>query len=498
MTIASAAALAGASAVEISSLIRDGRVTAAEVVESALARIDALDDSLHAFVERTDSLARTQAAEVDAAFARGDDPGPLAGVPIAVKDLIATAGVPTRNGTVVYGDWIPDEDDIVVERLKKAGAVILGKTTVPEFGYSAVGHNPVSPPARNPWNPELTPGGSSAGSAVAVATGMSPLALGSDGGGSVRIPASLCGLVGFKASMGRVPLYPGCRDERFPGMSSWETIEHIGPMTRSVTDAALLMSVIAGPDPRDRHSLPAGDVDWCGAVSDGPARDLAGKRIAYSADLGYLPVDPRVRSIVATAVEAFEELGATVVEADPGIDDPRSYIWSIVMADSDLVGMRGLVAQYRDRMSPHLVELIERRWTAEEFTTAQMMRKRVVNQLWRFMQNYDLLITPTLAVPAFPIGIQGPELIDGRMVDSGSWLGFLNIFNWSGQPAISVPAGFTDDGLPVGLQIVGPHLGDAAVLAAAALFEQQRPWQHRWPELAPPVTGGAREEQSAR
>ncbi|NUS91885.1 MAG: amidase [Nocardia sp.] len=496
MTITPGTRLAGASAVEIAALIRNGTVTASEVVESALASVDALDDTLHAFVERTDGPARAKAAEVDAALARGDDPGPLAGVPIAVKDLIATAGVPTRNGSVVYGDWIPDEDDIVVERIKNAGAVILGKTTVPEFGYSAAGHSPVSPPARNPWNPELTPGGSSAGSAVAVATGMAPLALGSDGGGSVRIPASLCGLVGFKASMGRVPLYPGCRDERFPGMSSWETIEHIGPITRSVADAALLMSVIAGPDPRDRHSLPAGDVDWRGSVSADPAQGLAGKRIAYSADLGYLPVDPEVRSVVGAAVETFETLGATVVEADPGIDDPRSYIWSIVMADSDLVGMRELVAQHRDRMSPHLVELIERRWTAEEFTTAQMMRKRVVNQLWRFMQNYDLLITPTLAVPAFPIGIQGPELIDGRMVDSGSWLGFLNIFNWSGQPALSVPAGFTAGGLPVGLQIVGPHLGDAAVLAAGALFERERPWQHRWPGAS--ATGTTPEEDLLR
>lgn len=493
MTTVARTDLAGASAVEIAALIRNGTVTAAEVVDSALARVDALDDSLHAFVERTDSLARAQAAEVDAAFARGADPGPLAGVPIAVKDLIATAGVPTRNGSVVYGDWVPDEDDIVVERIKAAGAVILGKTTVPEFGYSAAGHSPVSPPARNPWNPELTPGGSSAGSAVAVATGMSPLALGSDGGGSVRIPASLCGLVGFKASMGRVPLYPGCRDERFPGMSSWETIEHIGPMTRTVADAALLMSVIAGPDPRDRHSLPAGDIDWHALLAAGASGSLAGKRIAYSVDLGYLPVDPQVRATVATAVETFEKLGATVVAADPGIDDPRSYIWSIVMADSDLVGMRELVARHRDRMSPHLVELVERRWTAEEFTTAQMMRKRVVNQLWRFMRNYDLLVTPTLAVPAFPIGIQGPELIDGRMVDAGSWLGFLNIFNWSGQPAISVPAGFTPDGLPVGLQIVGPHLGDAEVLTAAALFEQERPWHHRWPGSS--AAGETREER---
>lgn len=470
-------------AVGIARAIRTGAVTAAEVVDNAIARVGATDDTLHAFVERTDELARSQATAVDAAIARGEQPGPLAGVPIAIKDLIATAGVPTRNGSVAYANWVPEEDDIVVERVKQAGAVILGKTTVPEFGYSGVGHNPISPVARNPWNPALTPGGSSAGSAVAVAAGMSPVALGSDGGGSVRIPASLCGLVGFKPSMGRIPLYPGCRDERYPGVSSWETLEHIGPITRTVADAALLMSVLAGPDARDRHSLPAGDVDWLEIVGGGAPQSLAGIRIAYAPDLGYLPVDPEVRTVVAQAVTAFDDLGASVVEVDPGIDDSRAYVWTQVMADTDLAGMRRMVAEHGDRMSPHLVELIERPWTAEEFTDAQMVRKRVVNQMWKFMADYDLLLTPTLSVPAFPIGMQGPELIDGQMVDAGSWLGFLNIFNMTGQPAMSVPAGFTDDGLPVGLQIVGPHLGDAAVLRAAACFERVRPWHDRWPDI---------------
>lgn len=498
MSTASHTELERASAVEIASMIRIGAVTAVEVLEKCLARVDALDHELHAFVERTDGLAREQAAAVDAAVARGDDLGPLAGVPIAIKDLIATAGVTTRNGSVAYADWVPDEDDIVVERVKNAGALILGKTTVPEFGYSGVGHNPVSPAARNPWNPNLTPGGSSAGSAVAVATGMAPLALGSDGGGSVRIPASLCGLVGFKASMGRVPLYPGCRDERYPGVSSWESLEHIGPMTRTVADAALLMSVIAGPDPRDRHSLPAGDVDWTGCVANTSAGRLVGLRIAYSPDLGYLPVDPRVRDVVGHAVTTFEQLGATVLEVDPGIDDPRDHFWPLVMADSDLVGMRQLVADYGDRMSPHLVDLIEHPWTAEDFTTAQMVRKRVVNQLARFMRDYDLLITPTLSVPAFPLGMQGPELIDNRMVDSGSWLGFLNIFNMTGQPAMSVPAGSTDDGLPIGMQIVGGHLADGDVVIAGALFEQSRPWRDQWPELLAPMSAGTEGRGVAR
>ncbi|MCR5978037.1 amidase [Gordonia jinghuaiqii] len=481
-------------ATELAGLIRSRAVSAVEVTEAALARIDALDDRLHAFVELTDKSARLQAAAVDAALDRGEDLGPLAGVPIAVKDLIATAGVPTRNGSVAYRDWVPAEDDVVVERVKNAGAVILGKTTVPEFGYSGVGHSPVSPAARNPWNPELTPGGSSAGSGVAVATGMAPLALGSDGGGSVRIPASLCGLVGFKASMGRVPLYPGCRDERYPGVSSWETLEHIGPITRSTADAALLMSVIAGPDPRDRHSLPAGDVDWRASVSEEAiAAAVTGKTIGYTADFGLFTIDRRVRDAVGKAVQVFESLGARVVPIDPVIDDPSPHFWPLVLADTDLSGMRRLVDVYGGQMSPHLVELLTRPWTAEDLTDAQMGRKRLVNQMWKVMSGIDLLVTPTLSVPAFPVGSQGPELIDGQMVNSGSWMGFLGMFNMTGQPAVSVPAGFTDDGLPIGMQIVGPHLGDAAVLSAAAAFESARPWADRWPELSFPTTAATQE-----
>lgn len=467
-------------AAELARLVRTREVSAAEVTQAALTRIGALDGQLHAFVELAADQARTRAAEIDAALARGEDVGPLAGVPVAVKDLIATKGIITRSGSPAYQDFMPDEDDIVVERLQSADAVIIGKTTVPEFGYSAAGYSPVSPAARNPWNPALTPGGSSAGSGVAVASGMTPLALGSDGGGSVRIPASLCGLYGLKASMGRVPLYPGCRDERYPGMSSWETLEHIGPMTRTVQDAALMMSVIAGPDARDRHSIPSGDVDWLSAT----ALDVSGLRVAYSPDLGYLPVDPEVRAIVTAAARTFsDKLGCAVEEISPGIDNPQEHFWAMVFNDTDLRGMRAIADRHGDRMSPHLVALVTRPWTAEEFSDAQMARKRLVNQMRRFMADYDLLLTPTLAVPAFPVGFQGPDCIDGQMTDPGSWLGFLNPFNMTGQPAASVPAGFTEGGLPVGLQIVGRHLADATVLAASAAWESASPWAGHWPSL---------------
>ncbi len=472
-------ALTSTPATVLAGLVRERVVSPVEVVEAALARVGDLDPTLHAFCELTADRARTQAREQTAALARGEDIGPLGGVPIAIKDLIATAGVPTRCGSPAYRDFVPDEDDVVVERVRAAGAISLGKTTVPEFGYSGVGHNPVSPTARNPWDPDLTPGGSSAGSGVAVATGMSPLALGSDGGGSIRIPAAHCGIYGFKASMGRVPAYPGCRDERYPGISSWESLEHIGPMTRTVADAALLMSVLAGPDPRDRHSLPAGDVDWLSATTGG----VAGLRIAFSADWGYLAVDPEVREIATRAAGVFTELGATVTHVDPGWEDPFESFWAMVVADTDLTGMRAMVAEHGEQMSPHLVVLLSQPWTAEQLTDGQTARKRLVNHMWRFMADYDLLLSPTLTVPPFPVGIQGPELVDGHVVPDTAWLGFTSPINMTGQPAASLPAGFTAAGLPVGLQVVGRHLADATVLRASAAFEQAAPWSQLWPAL---------------
>ncbi|RWR02368.1 glutamyl-tRNA amidotransferase [[Pantoea] beijingensis] len=470
-------------ALQLAALIKCRELSAVEVVQASIARMQLLEPTLHAFCTPTTEQALADAQQLDKKLARGEDVGALAGVPIAVKDLISTAGVKTTSGSFIYQDFIPDEDDIVVERVRQAGAIILGKTTAPEFGYSGVGHNPLFESPRNPWNTALTPGGSSAGSGVALAARMCPLALGSDGGGSVRIPAAHCGVYGFKASMGRVPLYPGCRDERYPGVSSWESLEHIGPMTRSVADAALMMSVIAGPDMRDRHSIPGGDVDWLAATR----RNIKGLRIAYSADWGYAAVDPEVRAIVGRAVSVFErELGCIVEEADPGFPDPREAFMALVAMDTDLVGMRRLMETYGDKMSPHLVAMLRQNWSAEDFTNAITTRKAVTNSMWRFMQRYDLLITPTLATPPFPLYMQGPEIIDGRMVANNEWLAFCFPLNLTGQPAASLPAGLTSSGLPVGLQLVGRHLDDATVLAASALFEQAQPWIHHKPAVLQP------------
>ena len=474
-------------ATEIVQMVKAGELSPVEVVDAVLERMDRLEPTLHAFCTPTPELAREQARRVEQEISDGTDPGPLAGVPVGIKDLVATKGIKTTMGSHAYADWVPDEDDVCVERLKDAGAVILGKTNAPEFGYSGVGHNPVFETTTNPWNPDLTSGGSSAGSGAAVASGMGPLAVGSDGGGSVRIPSSFCGLFGMKASMGRVPLYPGCRDERYPGVSSWESLEHIGPMSRTVRDGALMLSVMAGADDRDRFSLPDADFSWTGAALP---EDLGGLKVAYSPDWGYAAVDPEVRRVVGEAVEVFErDLGCTVEEAHPGFEDPYEAFWGLVVLDTDLAGMRRIAEELGDKMSPHLAGMLGRDWTAEDLTNATLVRKAVCNKMWRFMRGYDLLLTPTLAVPPFETGIQGPGVIDGRGVGDTYWLSFTFPMNMTGQPAATVPAGFTSDGLPVGLQIVGRHLDDQTVLRASAAFERARPWKDLWPSLIEAAVG---------
>lgn len=473
-------ALLDEDATTLAGLIRCGDLSARELTQATIDRMAQREPLIKAFCTATPERALAQAQAVDAKRARGEALGALAGVPLAVKDLICTAGVTTTSGSAAYAGFVPQEDDITVERLLAADAILLGKTTAPEFGYSGVGHNPLFPSPRNPWDTDKTPGGSSAGSGAALAARLCPIALGSDGGGSVRIPAAHCGVYGLKASMGRVPLWPGCRDERYPGVSSWASLEHIGPMSRTVRDSALMMSVMAGPDMRDRQSIPCSDIDWLGSLD----KPLSGLRIAFSADFGYIAVDPEVRQLIAAAARRFAaDIGAELEEVDPGISDESAAFAALVAQESDLSGMRQLAQQLGARMSPHLRALLQRDWRAEQFTDASTVRKKVCNQLWRFMQRYDLLLSPTLSVPPFALHMQGPEVIDGRMVSSDHWLSFCFPFNFTGQPAASVPAGFTASGLPVGMQIVGRHLDDGLVLAASAAFEHTQPWNHRYPAV---------------
>lgn len=467
-------------AVTVADDVRAGRVRARDVTDEAIARMEETEPAIHAFCTPAPELARARADEIDRDVAAGKDPGPLAGVPVAVKDLICTKDIPTVSGSWAYQGFVPEDDDIVVARLRAAGAVVLGKTNATEFGYSGASFNPVFAETRNPWDLTKTSGGSSAGSAAAVAAGVCPLAVGSDGGGSIRTPASMCGLYGFKPSMGRIPLWPGTKDPRHPGLSSWESLEHIGPISRTVADSALMFAVTAGPDARDRLSLPCAGVDWMDTLHG----ELRGLRVAYSADWGFAAVDPEVRAITGAAARVFaDELGCDVVEADPGFGDEFAAFQGVIAAETDLRGMRALAAELGERMSPHLRDFLARDWTAEDLTGALLGRKRVCEALAAFMAGFDLLLTPTAGTPAFDLGILGPETIDGRAVHPAHWGAFAFPLNFTGQPAASVPAGWTGGGLPVGLQIAGRHLDDALVLRASAAFEAVRPWAHRLPPI---------------
>ncbi|MDP9469704.1 MAG: amidase [Chloroflexota bacterium] len=461
--------LCAVSATELAAAYRTRRLSPVEVTEAVLARIERVDPVLNAFVTVTTDLARATAREAEFAFASGSVRGPLDGVPVTIKDLVPTKGVRTTSGSHIYADHIPTEDAPIVERLRAGGAVILGKTTVPEFGWKSPTTSPLLGPTRNPWNPERTSAGSSGGAGVAVATGMGPLATGSDGGGSIRQPASFCGVVGLKPTFGLVPNYP-------PG--SVETFGADGPMSRTVRDAAALLRLMAGYDPRDPLSVPAPTVDYV-AACDG---DLRGRRIAWSQDLGYAAVDPEVRAICEAAVDRFGDLGCEIETADPGWTDPYELFHTLFYG---LVGgaVDRFLPEWTGRLDPGLEQIVEigRNLTAFDVAQANLARNELRQTAQRFFERFDLLLTPTMTLPPFPIGIDFPPEVGGKPVTGMQWTAFTFPFNLTGQPAASVPAGWTRDGLPVGLQVVGRRWEDALVLRACAAFEAVLPWADRWP-----------------
>jgi aspartyl-tRNA(Asn)/glutamyl-tRNA(Gln) amidotransferase subunit A len=460
------------SALELGDLIRKKELTPVEVTDAALARLEAVNPLLNAFCLVAAERAREQAREAEIAVVKGEPLGPLHGVPISIKDVLATRGLATTGGSRLFADAVPEEDAIPVARLKAAGAVILGKTNTSEFGHKAVTENPLFGVTRNPWNPERTPGGSTGGGGAAVAAGVGPLALGSDGGGSVRIPAAFCGVFGLKPSFGRVPHAGG-----FPG---WAHVSHVGPLARTVRDAAALLDVIAGGDDRDRRSLPREPGSYLEACDAG----VAGLHVAWTPDLGYAAVDPRVRALCETAAAEFESLGCHVEVVSPGWEDPEAWFGTLIAAQ--------FYAAWSDRlpdaeplMDPTLVTLIRRGGAvpARDYVRAVDRIEAYWAEVRAFLERFDLLLMPTVAVPPFDAGARPPREVDGRSVSVLGWMPFTFPFNLTGQPAASVPAGFTDDGLPVGLQIVGRRHADATVLAAAAAFEAACPWSDRRPRL---------------
>jgi len=460
------------SAAALAAAIKRKKLSPVEVTRAVLDRIERVNPRLNAYVTITDDQAIRDARAAERAVGkRGARLGPLHGVPFSTKDLVITKGVRTTFGTRFYADHVPTEDAPMVARMKAAGGIQLGKTNTPTFGWIGATHNLVFGITRNPWNTDRTPGGLSGGASAAVAAGLGPVAIGTDGGGSIRIPASCAGIFGHKASYGRIPVYPPS--------GAW-SLSHIGPMTRTVEDAALMMNACAGPDERDQYSLPADGIDYVKALKG----SLKGLRIGWSPDLGFARVvDPEVEATCAKAARRFRELGAKVDEARLGWPSPKAA-WEAVFCG----GIATRMAPYLDRpndIDPGLLPIIQDavKWPASRYVQAWFDRLTWYDHVRRYFETHDLLLTPTIATPPFKVGLDNPLEIAGRPVEAYDWIPFTFPFNLTGNPAASVPCGFTKDGLPIGLQVVGRRFDDVTVLRAAAGFEKLAPWADRKPAI---------------
>ena len=465
------------SACELARCIRARELSAAEVMQAHLERIERLNPALNAIVTFLPERGIEGARAVDAALARGESLGPLAGLPVAHKDLLPTRGVRTTSGSLIFKDFVPDTDAILVERLRAAGAIMIGKTNTPEFGAGSQTFNAVFGATRNPYDLEKTCGGSSGGAAAALAAGLLPIADGSDLGGSLRNPASFCNVVGFRPSAGRVPSWPR--------LEAWFDLSVLGPMARCVQDAALLLSVMAGADARDPLSL-----QEPGAVFARPlARDFAGARIAWSSDLGGLPLDPEVRRIVDAQRRVFQDLGCIVEEATPDLRDAEE-IFRVLRAWHFHFMLGPLLESHRELMKDTVVWNIEQgaRLSGGQIGEAELRRTRLFHRMREFMQRYDFLIAPVTQVLPFDVGVPYPTRIDGVELDTYfDWMRSCYHITVTGAPAIAVPCGFSASGLPVGLQIIGPHRQDFAVLQIAFAFEQATQMhRHRPPAIDKP------------
>jgi amidase len=457
-------------------LMRRRQLSPLEVTRAVLARIERVNPALNAYCTVAAEQALAAARAATRAMTRGARLPPLHGVPVSIKDLTPTRGIRTTWGSRIFEHHVPDADGLVVERLKAAGAIVLGKTNTPEFGAGANTFNAVFGATRNPWNPALTCGGSTGGGAVALATGMGPLAQGSDLGGSLRIPAAFCGVVGLRPSPGLVPVYPVA--------NAWDGFSVQGPMARTVGDLALMLSVIAGPDARAPMSYPV-DGRAFTAATRGPS--LRGARIAWSADLGVTPVDDEIRRVATSATGVLRALGARVDEAHPDF----TGLVDIVRASRGLSMVTRHaehLPKWRDVMQANLVLNIEDglRLGPEDIARAERLRTDLWHRVRRFQERYDFIVTPTTPIAPFPVETVAPREINGVPMSSYiQWVLLTYAFTVVGLPAISVPCGVTREGLPVGLQIAGRWRDDAGVLRAAAAFEAAAPWADRRPPDPP-------------
>ncbi|HMC40014.1 MAG TPA: amidase [Acidimicrobiales bacterium] len=466
-----------ASAIEIAESVRSGRRRAVDVLETCLEAVERSDGQLNAFVHLDAEGARRAAEAVDSEVAAGRDPGPLAGVPFGVKDLEHCAGMPTSFGSLLYKGRPPsDADSVPVARMRAAGAVPIGKTAAPEFGAVAITDTKAWGTTRNPWDPSRSPGGSSGGSAAAVASGMVPIATASDGGGSIRIPAAFSGLVGFKPSFGRVP-----HPDNQPSTTSV-----FGCLATTVADAARHLDVVAGPSDLDRFSLPAPDVSYEAGIA---TVDVAGLRAAWSADLEFAVVDPEVAAVAeSAAMDLVKAAGLAPVTTSLGLSDPTRIWASNGVLDLFMDVEPGMWPDRADEMMPYVSIPMRRAAQAspEQIAGIWKRRLRLDTELADLFSRIDVLLTPTTAVPALPAEWPMPTEINGQTVHPAMSVPFTMLANLGWHPAVSVPAGLTSTGLPVGLQIQCRRHADATALRLARILEEARPW----PRVAPRYPGG--------
>jgi amidase len=465
------------SATELTARVRSGELSARDVVKAHLARIEAVNPQLNAIVTLVPERALDWAAEADERQARGEVLGPLHGLPIAHKDLVLTEGIRSTSGSRLFADRVPKHDDLIVQRLRGAGAITLGKTNVPEFGAGSQTYNEVFGETLNPWDPTRTCGGSSGGAAVALATGMVPIADGSDMGGSLRNPASFCSVVGLRPSPGRVPIYPG--------RSDWSPLSVLGPMARTVEDTALLLSAMAGPDPRAPLSLETPGEAFARPLE----HDFRGVRIAWSRDLGGLPVDARVKSVIEASRSAFTDLGCEVEEAEPdwsGADEAFKTLraWEFAQTFAELPGAaRSLL---KDTLLWNINQGLA--LSSADVARAEILRGRIYQRVRVLMEGYRFMVLPVSQVPPFPVSLRYPESIAGVAMETYiDWMKSAYFVTLTGHPAISLPCGFTESGLPVGLQIVGRWRDDWGVLQFARALERVLETQRGVSSARPPV-----------
>jgi len=461
-------------AVELARRIQARDLSVREVMEAHLAQIEQINPKVNAIVTLLPEQAMDQAAVADEALARGDEVGPLHGLPVAHKDLHMTKGIRTTFGSPIFKDFVPEQDALIVERLKKAGAITIGKTNTPEFGLGSQTFNEVFGETCNPYDGTKTCGGSSGGAAVALACGMLPIADGSDLGGSLRNPANFCNVVGFRPSPGRVPSWPT--------LAGWFTLAVQGPMARTVEDTALMLSTIAGPDPRTPIAITEK-----GSLFRRPlARDFKGVRVAWSRDLGNLPVDPRVTAVIDAQRHVFESLGCVITDGEPDFTDADEAFktwraWLLELNFGEL--MKASRGQMKDTAVWNIEEGVK--LTGPQIGRAERKRTELYHRVREFMDTHEFLILPVNQVPPFDLKKRYVEEINGvKMATYMDWMKSCYYISVTGHPAISVPCGFTPEGLPVGVQIVGRHQDDWGVLQLAWAFEQATGFWRQRPPVA--------------